>query len=68
MINIAAEIGTKCKFVGITLLNDHRGERVTAIHRKCMGDLAETNLEILGYDLLPQQAYNTTPHHAPRNM
>ena len=62
VINIAAEIGTKCKFVGITLLNDHRGEKVAAIHRKCLGDAAETNLEILGYaSLFQQYATHITP-------
>ena len=58
-INIATEIGTKYKFVGITLLNDHRGEKVAAIHHKCMRDLEETNLEILRYGFHPQQAHTT---------
>ena len=46
-INIPADIGTRYNFVGIALLNDDSGQKVAAIHRECLGDIAETNLKIL---------------------
>ena len=46
-INVAEQIGTKWKLVGITLLQDRSGCIVSAIDKQCRGDILDINMEVL---------------------